>query len=469
MKKRFSSIKNFFSFGWLLRNDKLMVVVSLIIAALVWFNIISGPANITDRFIELDVSVDLTGSYAYQSGLRIIGDSDFTVKVKVSGPWATLVKLDENDLRVRADMTAITRDGVNDVPLNVSRNSTVTDYDILSVSPSTVQIACEYWKQGALFQVEVDTSGIMVEDPETTVVGDAFLDTADFQNGAVTIDGPETVVESIGRIVAVVETKQPLKKQQQFEVPLVAFDRTGREVDISACEIREIPDGMVQVTVPLWERRTLDVNYSFENLPSNVVDTQAFIEQYVMVEPSGIVACGTEKALESAQKQLDLGVINFEELINAESMKLEYEVTVPNESGVEESITVTLSFNGGPMQTLSLTVVPTEEHVRFVDDSGQDITSRVRDQYMISVPEGQKLLNLSLIGNAESVAGITVDDFVWKVNLGSPIDPDAEDYPASVTVDGYDDVWILGETQLGEYRMTVELSTTRMASEPITE
>ncbi len=466
MKKPFSSIRNFFSFSKLLRNDKLMVIVSLIIAAFVWFNVISGPANITERSVEMDVSVDLTGSYAYQSGLRIIGDSDFTVKVKVSGPWATLVKLDENDLRVRADMTAITRDGVNDVPLNVSRNSTVTDYDILSVLPSTVQITCEYWKQGTLFQVEVDTSGVLVEDPETAVVGEAVLDTADFQNGAVTIDGPENVVESIERIVAVVETKQPLKKQQQFEVPLVAYDRTGREVDISACEIREIPNGKVLVTVPLWERRTLNVNYLFDNLPSNVVDTQAFIEKYITVEPSSVLACGTEKSLDSAQKQLDLGAIDFEDLISAESMELKYEADIPNESGEEEPVTVTVGFNAGPMQSLSLTVTPTEENVRFVDDSGQDITSRVMGLYKVTVPEGQKPLNLSLIGNTESVSGITADDFVWKVKLGSPIDPNAKDFPASVTVDGYDDVWILGEKQLGEYRMVIELASTRALTTP---
>ncbi len=469
MKKRVSSIKNFFSFSRLLRNDKLMVIVSLIIAAFVWFNIISGPANITDRSIELDVSVDLTGSYAYQSGLRIIGDSEFSVKVKVSGPWATLVKLDENDLRVRADMTAITRDGVNDVPLNVSRNSTVTDYDILSVSPSTVQIACEYWKQGALFQVEVDTSGVMVENAQTQVVGEAVLDTADFQNGAVTIDGPENVVESIERLVAVIETKQPLKKQQQFEVPLLAFDRTGREVDISACEIREIPDGKVLVTVPLWERRELNVNFTFDNLPSNVVDPQTFMEEYVTVEPRSVLACGTEKALDSAQKQLDLGTVDFEKLINAESMKLEYEVSVPDESGTEVPLTVSIRFNGDSMQTMTLTVSPTEDTVRFVDDSGQDITARVMGLYRVSVPYGQKSLNLSLIGKAESIAGITVNDFVWKVKLGSPIDPDASDYPASVTVDGYDDVWILGENQLGEYRMTLGLIAARTVSQPVTE
>lgn len=464
MKQRLSSmkkLKNFFSFGWLLRNDKLMMVVSLIIAATIWFNVISGPANITDRSIDVEVSVDLSGSYAYQSGLRIVGDSTFNVKVNVSGPWATLVKLNESDFRVRADMTAITHDGVNDVPLNVSRNSTVTDYDVLSVTPSTVQIACEYWEQGAFFEVEVDTDGIMVEDPETDVVGHAVIDTADFQNGTVTLDGPEKVIESIERLVAVIETTQPMKKQTQFEVPLTAYDKNGREVDISACEIREIPSGKVRVTVPLWERRTMDVVYTVENLPSNVTDHEAFIEKYIAVEPKTVEACGTEKALDSAQRHLNLGAIDFDALLAAESMQLEYTVDVPTEKGTEEPVTVTVKLAVDALQSLTVTVTPDDEHVRFVNANGEDISDEILDAYMVNVPNGQKSLNLSLVGAAESIATITSDDFVWTVTLDETTDPAVDSYVATVTVDGYEDVWIFGESRLGEYRMTVELSQGR--------
>ncbi|MBQ3094623.1 MAG: hypothetical protein IJC52_05560, partial [Clostridia bacterium] len=184
-------MKKGFSFTRLLYNDKLMLVLSLLISVAIWFGVISDSANIEERSIPVTVTVDLTNSYAHQSGLRIIGEDTFTAQVNVSGAWSVITKLDEADFRVRPDLTAITGAGDVDLPLNVTRNSAETDYDIISVTPSEISVVCDYWQEGARFRVQTDVSALKAAEFEKYQIGEPVLDKTAFPDGSVTLSGPK--------------------------------------------------------------------------------------------------------------------------------------------------------------------------------------------------------------------------------------------------------------------------------------
>ncbi len=460
MKKHFSleTIKHYLSFTRMIRNDKLMMIASLIIAMITWFTVISGPANITPRSIKMDVTVDLTGSYAAQSGLRIVGNNEFTVEVNVKGPWATVVKLNESDFRVRADLSAITDDGVNDVPLIVSRNSSLSDYDLLSVTPDSVQITCEYWKEGTVFKIGTDTAGLEVADPESTKIGKAYLDKTAFSNGIVTIDGPEQTIDSIHRLVAKVESAQPLKETERFRVPLTAYNEDGAVVDISACDIREVPEHTVEVIVELWEIRTVNVDYNIVNLPSGIDDEAAFIEQYIDVDPQEMVLSGKSNTLDSMENKLNLGDIDFVTLLDSESSSMEFPVDMAEDLNVESgSEIVTVTLNAENMDSFTQVVTPTESSIRFVDESGADVTDQVNERYYVSLAQLQSSLNLSLFGDRDSVGSLTAENFVWTVTVDVENAARTASYAVTVDVQGYDDVWVVDENSTDNYTLTITL------------
>ena len=256
MKKRFS-------FSRLLYNDKIMMIVSLLLATGIWFAVISGPANIEERPITVNVTIDLTNSYASQSGLHVIGEDEFDVKVTVSGAWSVITKLSEEDLRVRPDLTAVTGPGDVEIPLNVSRNSSETDYDILAVTPNAVTVTVDYWRDDVAFEIETDVTALTAAG-ENTMIGEPVVDKSLFPDGNAIVSGPKTVVDRIDKLVARVTAPEELSAMKQYQVPLTAVDADGNDVDLSKCEIRGFTADTVTLTVPIWEERHIELGYMWK-------------------------------------------------------------------------------------------------------------------------------------------------------------------------------------------------------------
>ena len=68
-----------FSLDKWLRNDKVMIVVSLIIAIILWAVVLDNAAFEGDKVVEIPVNVSLTNPIAKEKDLRIITQSLETV------------------------------------------------------------------------------------------------------------------------------------------------------------------------------------------------------------------------------------------------------------------------------------------------------------------------------------------------------------------------------------------------------
>ena len=144
--KRFSR----FSFGRLLRNDRLMMVCSLLLAILMWYFVISGPANITTRTI----TCTLNTANVRNGSLQVIEEQTITVDVVVEGAWSDILDLTAEDIRVQLNTADIRAAGKSRINVVAGRNSQKSGYDILSTSPSVVSLFCDEWVEERAFSVE---------------------------------------------------------------------------------------------------------------------------------------------------------------------------------------------------------------------------------------------------------------------------------------------------------------------------
>ncbi len=414
------------SFTRLLYNDKVMLIVSFLLATAIWAAVISGPANIEERQISMTVTVDLTNSYAYQSGLRVVGQNEFDVKVTVSGKWSVIAKLTEEDLRVRPDLNAITAPGDVELPLAVSRNSVETDYDILSVTPTSLTVTCDYWKDNVSCPVTVDVSSLSTKT-EGDMIGEPILDQNIFPGNKASVSGPEALVEQIDSLVARVEAAEALTSMKQYQTPLVALDKNGNELDLSRCKIANLVSNTVTVTVPIWEERVVQLGYTVVNRPTG------FSDDILSIEPKSVDLLGPAEELDVLEQRLaNLGTVDFAKLaVSNPSVRFQLDIpeTVQAIDAPKEAI-VSLNTDNLLQKTLSLNV--TQENTVVKGDL---------NGLSVSVRE-QTLNDIVVVGDAAAVSAISAAALSVEVDAQSNLTAGTKQYAAQIKVNGYDDVWV---------------------------
>ncbi len=438
-------MRRFFSFNRLLNNDKLMMVLSLLLAIVLWIVVISGPANIQDRSIAVTVTVDLTNSFAHQNGLRIIGDNTFDVKVNVEGPWSVVSKLNADDVRVRPDLSSIMVAGEYEVMLNADKNSNVTNYDILSVTPSVVSIKCDSWMEGTAFKVDTDVSALKVTDDTKYRIGDPVVDMTAFPDGKIIINGPRSEVGQIQSLVARVDTPEVLTEVKQYTVPLVALDKNGKQVDLTHCEIQQLPSNTVTLTVPVWEQRHVEIGYTVLNAPEDM-DTGTVLTS----EPSGLELLGPSKDLDEFEEQIsNVGTVDFSSLSLANDT-LVFPLSVPSNIRMVDTVSevkVTLNTEGMAQKIMSVT--PTLSNV--------SITGNPKG-LKASIPT-QTISSILIVGKESSVNAISAAALTFEIDLGdSPKIGKNQQFNAVLRINGYDDVWAYYGEQNSGYSLYVDLS-----------
>lgn len=414
------------SLNAMLHNRKLMMVVSLIAAIIIWAAVLNGPANTESRTITLPASVDLSNTYAEQMGLRLLDDAVFEVSVVVEGPWSVVSKLDTDDLSVRVDVSSVQKAGTQTLPISVARNSGTTNYEILSYSPSVVTVTCDYWQEKTV-RVQADISTLSLADPSQMQFGSPVLGTPAVSGGQITFSGPKTEVDQVASIVAKVNETATLSDVQNFEATLLAFDENGQQVEIPHCTFNGLETHSVSMTVPVLVYRDVPLSVTTVHMPAGFQDRPGFLT----ISPSTIRVLGPADTLNSLTDLGDLGTLDFDQIdlsVSSFSYTLSLPDTVEVVSGSREA-TVSLNLDGFATQTYSFTA--TNANVSFTG---------VPTGVSASIPT-QQFSGIQLVGPESSLADITPANLRLVVNAAETATPGTYRFTARVEVIGHDDVW----------------------------
>ena len=255
-------IPNSLSLRKLLYNKRFTIPFSLVAAFIFWLIIMINQNPDADRtFTDVPVTINLENTFAAENGMEIIGDissQKFTVTIK--GPRYVVSALQSDDIYVYASAAAINAPGEYQLEVSGGRNTVVSDYEFISISPSTVNVTLDYVDTKE-FTIKARAEGASAAEgliAETAVVSGTESDT-------ITIKGPRTVINTIDSVVAYAQVNETLSESTTFDAEIQLFDENGEQIDASVLTLSE---SAVKVTVPISKSKSVPVVADFSNLPS---------------------------------------------------------------------------------------------------------------------------------------------------------------------------------------------------------
>ncbi len=430
-------MKRKLSFSSILHNDRLILVISLILAIVVWASVVYGPSNEQERTVSgVPVTVSL-GEYATDTlNMQLVGGHDFVASVKVYGRRSVVEQLSAQDILLTVDTSSIIAPGTySGLSIKATKNGKQTDFEILSVEPAVTSLTCDIWTE-ATFEVQAQIAGITSADETKYQLGTPVISSDAMQNSTITITGPKTEVDSIASILAVVEETQVLSATQVFDATLKAVDVNGDEVDISHCTLNS-DNAAVKVTVPILFYKRVDLQYTLLNAPDAYKDMSGL----VTFSPSYLELWGDEQTIADFEAQLyKLCTFNFDTLTQ-EKLQQQLTLNVPASLKILGSVeTVTAKFNLNSITSKKLNLDLTDSNVKVINCPA-DVTVK---------PVEKTLNNIVICGPANVIGRIRAKDLQVTVDVNNEITQGQRTLISRISVPNYPNVWIYyGDTATG--------------------
>ena len=194
------------SFNDLMNNNKFVLLLSLVIAWLIWVAVAmyaSPEESLT--IYNVPITVNTENSLVAQKGYENFWQSDDKIDVTVTGPKYLITSLTPNDILVSANLNTVDKPGISDLALKVSLKEGGQDITISEQSKKAVQIYFDT-RMEKEFDINMEDTQIL---PEKIAEGYS-LDSVDLTVTKVMLTGPETEISKIVSVTAAPELPEDL-------------------------------------------------------------------------------------------------------------------------------------------------------------------------------------------------------------------------------------------------------------------
>lgn len=414
-----------FSLKKLLYNKRFTIPLSLIAAFTLWLVIMINQNPVVDRtFTDIPININLKNTFVSENGMEIIGDissQKFTVTIK--GPSYVVSALKSGDFYVYASAAAINAPGEYQLEVSGGKNTAVSDYEFISISPATVNLSFDYVDTKE-FTVKARAEGASATEgliAETAVVSGTESDT-------ITIKGPRTVINEIATVEAYAAVNKTLSESTTYDAVIRLYDEEGKEVDMTNLTLSE---SAVKVTVPISKSVTVPVVADFTNLPDGFSKSSIGYS----VDHQTVTVIGKPDAIDKI-KQVTLSAIDITS-VSVSSNSFDVSPKLPEGVRLLDSIehfTVTVDTSGYAEKTFTVS------SVRFKGlSAGLNATSDA------------VIRNVKICGPKDVIAKLKDNMLYALVDLS---DKAAGEHTVFVSVksDSYNNIW-----QVGAYSTTVKI------------
>lgn len=376
-------MKRKFSLSRFLHNDKLMMLLSLLLAILIWALVVFGPSNTQEQVISgVPIAVTLNDYAGETLNLQITEGANATATVKVRGLRSVVTRLSAADITVTADTGNVIKEGTYTLPLRAVSNG---DYTIQSVvgpdgNNDTVTISCDVWRE-AFLPVTVEMPNLTVTDKENYQIGTPVVSNAVLNSeGLITLSGPRTDINRIDKVVAVISDEAAISESTVYTATIEARDANGQT--INSVSFANAEAAKVSVTVPV-------LVYRETTLTPIVLHTPAGYEKnssLVTVSPSKLELWGVPSEIDdyiaTVQQKL---TVDFDHLTPdglTQTIALEASEAIRPVNG-KETLTLKVNLSGIATRTFEVAL----------DESNFTATELPAD-YIVSVKQTKVTVTL---------------------------------------------------------------------------
>ncbi len=266
MKKN-NSIKNekklSMSLSSLIADNRFLMIISCVIAFGLWIWVAIERSPEVQRVITgVPVQINVENSVPEQMGLKVFGNSQFTIDVTVTGKKYIISSLTKDDIEVIANTNYVDGSGVKSLPLRITPKDDYADYVISSYSQNDVEVFFDKQKD-VQFTVEhkIQTS------LESIVPDGCIYDEEEvyLSNNTVTVSGPASEVNKITNVYANIVVDKVLDKTTTFETEIVLETEDGAKPEYSTVSLDA---NELTATIPVLKEVTLPTSIEFKNAPA---------------------------------------------------------------------------------------------------------------------------------------------------------------------------------------------------------
>lgn len=295
--------KSKFSLEKILANNNALIVISFLLAAIVWLSISINQAPEVERVVE-NVKVKIDTSVPDQLGYEAFGVDEVYVDITVKGKRYLVGDnvLSADDFSVTALTSHVDAPGVYSLQLKATTKDPDASYTIVSKSMDNIEV---YFDTPKTAEFLLETSVDCIAD--SIIASDDYL-TADPIPSVekIKVTGPTTEVEKIQHIVASVQTKGNLKATETLPATLKVADAYGAE--IKYLTLSPAAD-TISITIPVYTKTELPVTVDLENVPAKYLENPP-----VITSVPGTIDVAVDAKKLSSLEAISIGKVDFNTL-----------------------------------------------------------------------------------------------------------------------------------------------------------
>lgn len=386
-----------------LMNKSTLKILSLLIAILIWVVV----KNVQDPMLvkvitRIPVTIVNESYLASNLEVPLLIEGQDTVNVKVKGRESVVKELKREDFTAIADMTQIISMETTPrmVPVKVSCEG-LLDSDI-SVTPGNIQVDIE--EQTSVEKIIAVNTGDTIPDKNYEV------GVLKANPEKVTISGPESIVNKIDRVVALVDVSDRKETKIELDSELKIYDKNQDELSekqLSYLDLKEIKNNKIKVTAEFWKAQNkICVKADISGSPK-----YGYQVSEIKLVPDTISIAGTDEAL---QKLAEAG--NTLEIpgsmIDVSGKSSDFEVNI--------DLTELLPENTKLARDLNSSVIVT---VKILPYNSQDFELSATQIQTENIPEdmdlvfGQEKITVRLKGKDEDLKNLKPETVQLKIDL----------------------------------------------------
>lgn len=386
-----------------LMNKSTLKILSLLIAILIWVVV----KNVQDPMLvkvitRIPVTIVNESYLASNLEVPLLIEGQDTVNVKVKGRESVVKELKREDFTAIADMTQIISMETTPrmVPVKVSCEG-LLDSDI-SVTPGNIQVDIE--EQTSVEKIIAVNTGDTIPDKNYEV------GVLKANPEKVTISGPESIVNKIDRVVALVDVSDRKETKIELDSELKIYDKNQDELSekqLSYLDLKEIKNNKIKVTAEFWKAQNkISVKADISGSPK-----YGYQVSEIKLVPDTISIAGTDEAL---QKLAEAG--NTLEIpgsmIDVSGKSSDFEVNI--------DLTELLPENTKLARDLNSSVIVT---VKILPYNSQDFELSATQIQTENIPEdmdlvfGQEKITVRLKGKDEDLKNLKPETVQLKIDL----------------------------------------------------
>jgi YbbR domain-containing protein len=276
-------------------NKFTLKILSLIIAILIWLLVRNVDDPIIVRtFHEIPVTIENASYLAENLEIPLLVDGKDTVKVRIKGARSVVNKLEKEDITAVADMTQIISKDTTPIMVPVEVTCTgISDSDI-TVRPRNIQVNIE--KQKSVEKT------IAVSTGDTQPDKDYEIGNLKANPEKVTISGPESIIDRIDKVVALVDVTGRKESNIEIKSQLKIYDKNLDELSAKQLEylnIKEISDNTIRIQAQFWKvKQNVKIKAEYSGEPKHGYEVDS-----INLVPDTVSVAGTEEALKKLEQE----------------------------------------------------------------------------------------------------------------------------------------------------------------------